>query len=941
MADDLGEMVVSFAADVSDLVSGGSAAADQFSSIVSAAQQMGEELASVQPFNAGNSISDVDVAQAKLTLIESKVNEARDKLQTLQNAANAGEAVTGIPEAEAQLTLLESDAQQARDSLQQLQDGEEETSSSFLGNFVSSISSVGSSLLDFGSKIGQTVFGIQTLYTQAVNLASGLLQPAESAETESAAFTNLLGSASAASNELQQLDAFASKTSYTTMDIDQAASQMIGFGVSAKNVVPDLTAIGDALAAVGRGSSAQLDSVVNIFGKIQTGGKLTDGIMQELADNGINSWAIMEQQTGKTQDQLISMMNDGLIPASQGIDMLTRGIEQNPIYQGGMAKQSQTTAGIMSTLKSNFDQVLASFGSPILKGAEGSLSGLASMLASPGFKDFAGSVGQGIVNAFSQIGQFAEKDVVPAVKDILKFLGSSEFQKVAGDFENLAKDIGDVGSNLSGATPLARDLTDILGGTLTDVVLPAVDTFVNDLDKLVKYFDQNHDAAQTLGDALAAVGAGLAAIKIAEFVEALPGLIAGLGEWAAGLAVIDVEELIAAAPFILLGVVVGAVIFGIIEAVQHWSAISKTLTQAWSGVSGFFKGLGTDVQNALGSVGKWTQTEFSNVGKSITGGLSNAKKSVQDAGKTLSDGWQQSMQDVVNSGKWLYDHNTYVKAVSDEAVKGWQQDEQTAKQTWGNIGNFLSQTWNNTEKEYHKIFDPLLDFVKTGWQDDEKTVTGIWSNISGTASRTGKDISNTWQSGINDISGQWSRFEGFTGSIWSKISGVFGGAWDRYISGPMGDIWNKFSDWFNNLISTAEGWGNSIIQAVINGISNLGGSIGGAIHNTIGEGLAAAGFHNIPGFPGYAMGTTNAPGGLSIVGENGPELVNLPRGAQVIPLAGAGARTMAAASSALSSMASASAGSYSFVLEVDSRQLAKINGKATQKETRLKLGAKR
>lgn len=37
------------------------------------------------------------------------------------------------------------------------------------------------------------------------------------------------------------------------------------------------------------------------------------------------------------------------------------------------------------------------------------------------------------------------------------------------------------------------------------------------------------------------------------------------------------------------------------------------------------------------------------------------------------------------------------------------------------------------------------------------------------------------------------------------------------------------------------------------------------------------------GLPGFAMGTNSAPGGLAMVGERGPELVNLPRGAQVIP----------------------------------------------------------
>lgn len=35
--------------------------------------------------------------------------------------------------------------------------------------------------------------------------------------------------------------------------------------------------------------------------------------------------------------------------------------------------------------------------------------------------------------------------------------------------------------------------------------------------------------------------------------------------------------------------------------------------------------------------------------------------------------------------------------------------------------------------------------------------------------------------------------------------------------------------------------------------------------------------------PGFATGTRNAPGGLSVVGEEGPELIHLPQGAKVIP----------------------------------------------------------
>lgn len=66
-----------------------------------------------------------------------------------------------------------------------------------------------------------------------------------------------------------------------------------------------------------------------------------------------------------------------------------------------------------------------------------------------------------------------------------------------------------------------------------------------------------------------------------------------------------------------------------------------------------------------------------------------------------------------------------------------------------------------------------------------------------------------------------------------------------------------------------------ILSAVI-GLGLQLGSIG-----LFGKGVAA----NINGakIPGYAGGTSFHPGGLAMVGERGPELVNLPRGSQVIP----------------------------------------------------------
>jgi hypothetical protein len=69
-------------------------------------------------------------------------------------------------------------------------------------------------------------------------------------------------------------------------------------------------------------------------------------------------------------------------------------------------------------------------------------------------------------------------------------------------------------------------------------------------------------------------------------------------------------------------------------------------------------------------------------------------------------------------------------------------------------------------------------------------------------------------------------------------------------------------------------------ELITSGLLNLllGRPSGGGLRS---GGLLGAVFSAF--IPGFANGTRSAPGGLAMVGERGRELVNLPRGAQVIP----------------------------------------------------------
>jgi len=103
-----------------------------------------------------------------------------------------------------------------------------------------------------------------------------------------------------------------------------------------------------------------------------------------------------------------------------------------------------------------------------------------------------------------------------------------------------------------------------------------------------------------------------------------------------------------------------------------------------------------------------------------------------------------------------------------------------------------------------------------------------------------------------------------------------------------GGIWNTIYSALSNMLSKIPG----AFMNMINGIRNLDwGSIGKSIANAIMgfmEGAINGAFSGIPGspkvrLPRFASGVENFSGGMAIVGERGPELDNLPKGADVIP----------------------------------------------------------
>ena len=91
------------------------------------------------------------------------------------------------------------------------------------------------------------------------------------------------------------------------------------------------------------------------------------------------------------------------------------------------------------------------------------------------------------------------------------------------------------------------------------------------------------------------------------------------------------------------------------------------------------------------------------------------------------------------------------------------------------------------------------------------------------------------------------------------------------------NLWNGVAGAINGFANNLYNWARDTVNGIVGFFTQLPGRISGAIGqagNAVGKALH---------IPGFATGVTNFGGGLALVGEQGPEVVALPRGANVIP----------------------------------------------------------
>lgn len=296
------------------------------------AQQKASSIASVLKKQIQNQESALSAQNTMLQKAVTKWGDASKEASGFRTAIN---------KTSAELATLKSRLSDAENGLGEFSDqtrtsGDDLAASVTAGTLAAkAYSAIGSTLLSAGKKV----------------VEAGVSYNAQ-LEQYQTALTNMLGSASAAENALEQIKQDAARTPFDTAGLVKANELLISTGLDADSSRKVILALGDAVSATG-GGNEELSRMAQNLQQIKNAGKATAADIKQFAYAGIDVYGILADYTGKSTAEVQKM--------TVTYDVLTAALEkasdEGGRYYNSMSTQSETLNGQMSTLTDNATQL--------------------------------------------------------------------------------------------------------------------------------------------------------------------------------------------------------------------------------------------------------------------------------------------------------------------------------------------------------------------------------------------------------------------------------------------------------------------------------------------------------------------------------------------------------------------------------------------------------
>lgn len=285
--------------------------------------------------------------------------------------------------------------------------------------------------------IKNTLFSIKGLVMAigagwaANKLISNPIQLADSYSSAKIGFSTLLGDKKG-QKMMDDLDKFAKETPFKTSNTISQAQKMIAMGWDAKNIVKDMTTIGDAAAATGKGDEG-LNRIVLALAQIKSKGKLSTEELNQLAEAGISAKRYIAEGLGYgSGDSALKKMSDDLQKGAIGSEAAIKAIMQGmKEYKGMMNKTAnETVEGLKSQIEDTFEiNIFRRWGQGLQDGAKRGLGSIVKLLdkSEGSLKKF----GDTVYDIGKQLSNWTADKLESTIDKILEVTNSKEFKNAS------------------------------------------------------------------------------------------------------------------------------------------------------------------------------------------------------------------------------------------------------------------------------------------------------------------------------------------------------------------------------------------------------------------------------------------------------------------------------------------------------------------------------
>ncbi|MZR14222.1 hypothetical protein GQE99_14460 [Maritimibacter sp. DP07] len=438
------------------------------------------------------------------------------------------------------------------------------------------------------------------------------------------------------------------------------------------------------------------------------------------------------------------------------------------------------------------------------------------------------------------------------------------FQKNGAAIEEMAKKAEELGLVLDGdtiraarksreefalvaeilKTKLQASLAQLLPAftQLASAALPALTKLSEGIANLAEWFTGLNPKTQrfvAIGTALAAA-LGPVVLGLGLVVSAMAPLLAILG------AILSPIGLVVAAVAALAG--------GAYLIYQNWETVGPWFAEKWEQIKTITAEKWEQIKVVIAEkMGQWRETlamKWQEIKASFAQWTQDMLQLGHDLVQRVIDGlqqkWAEAREAVTQLGRNI------AEGIRSGVQSGWEAVKNAGSSLVDAVrGGFSAKAEiQSPSRLFMRLADYIVDGVVNGLDQGAGKLRAASTRMSDAIAIDPNKAVN----GLDQVSGAVEKTAGKVNSLAQQIG--------------------------STLASTFSSWIKDAIKGTFNlrdALADLAGQIGGMLIDKAISGLMGG------IFPGFATGTSYAPGGMAVVGERGPELVNLPRGSQVVP----------------------------------------------------------